>query len=153
MLWGISGGRKQRRWLLDAVNYDQETGFRYLSTFIKRKIVRLLYLPALEFCRLPDGLVAYASCNDRKSRDRLVDRIIESQPFSRIHVGDSNDVVAHIRAPFKKISGALSDVLQESSDDHMIAKLQERKTYRIPIFHKLLDRKTKTWKDPWSEMT
>ncbi|MHA1135875.1 MAG: hypothetical protein ACTSSE_05255 [Candidatus Thorarchaeota archaeon] len=155
LLWSLHGARKQRKWLLDAVNYQQQTGTRNLSALVKNKVVRLLYLPALEFCSLPDGLVAYANCSDRKSRDGLVNHIIESQPFSRIHIGDSNDVVAHIHTPFKKttIPTILKDKMQEFSDDHIVARMQERKTYKIPIFHKLLLPKSGTWKDPWPKGT
>lgn len=154
-LWSFHGARNQRKWLLDAVNYHQQTGVRNLRTLMKSKVIRLLYLPALEFCRLPDGLIAYANCNDRKSRDRLVDRIINSQPFSRIHIGDSNDVVALIRTPFKKttIPGTLKNIMQEFSDRHIVARMQERKTYKIPVFYKLLQPTTRMWKDPWSRKT
>jgi hypothetical protein len=151
LLWSLHGARKQRKWLLDAVNYSQQSGTRNLSRLQKNHVIRLLYLPALEFCGLPDGLVAYANCNDRKSRDRLVDHIVESQPFSRIHIGDSNDVVAYIRTPFKKttIPGTLKDKMKEYSDSQIVARMQEIKMYKIPVFHKLYQPKTGTWKDPW----
>ena len=152
LLWTLQGTHEQRKWLLDTVHYNQQTATRNLKVMLNNHVIRLVYLPALEFCRLPDGLVAYANCSDRKSRDRLVDHIVESQPFSRIHIGDTNDVVAHIRSPFKK-SGSVAVVLkgkmQEFSDNYFTARMQERKTYKITSFHKLRQPKTGTWRDPW----
>lgn len=152
ILWSLEGPVTHRNWLLDAVNFRRQTATQNLGLMLENKVLRLLYLPALECCKLPDGLVAFANCSDRKSRDRLVNHIIESQPFSRIHIGDSNDVVAHIRSPSKQsdtVAGALSGKMQEFSDNHFTARMQERRTHKIPVFYRLLDPKTKKWRNPW----
>ena len=151
-LWSLYGLRRQRNWLFDAVNYRQQTANRNLGVLLDNKVLRLLYLPALEFCKLPDGFVGYASCHDRKSRDKLVDHLIQSQPFSRIHLGDSNDIVALVRSPFKKsdvIAGDLREKMSEFSDNYFTARLQKRTSSTITVFHRLFDSTTKTWKDPW----
>ncbi|TFG98769.1 hypothetical protein E4H12_05130 [Candidatus Thorarchaeota archaeon] len=152
ILWSLEGPDTHRNWLLDEVNYRRQTANLNLGIMLENEVLRLLYLPALEFCKLPDGLVAYANCSDRKSRDRLVNHIIESQPFSRIHLGDTNDVVAHIRSPSKQsdtVAGSLNGKMQEFSDNHFTARMQERRTYKIPVFHRLLDPKTRMWRNPW----
>lgn len=150
-LWILQGPRNQRKWFLDSINHRLQTGNRNLGILLKNQVVKLLYLPALEFCQLPDGLIAYANCNDRKSRDRFVTHIIESQPFSRILFGDSNDVVAHIRNPYKTsaVAGELKDKMKEFSDHCFAARLSKRTTFKIPIFHSLLQPKSGTWIDPW----
>ena len=152
LIWSLHGVRSQRKWYLDAVNYNQQTATRNLSRMLRNHAIRLLYLPSLEFCGLPDGLVVFANCNDRKSRDRLVNHIIDSQPFSQIRFGDTNDVVAQIRSPFKdsgKVALFLKQRMGEFSDNYMTARIQERKTYKITCLQKLFQPKTRTWKDPW----
>ncbi len=152
-LWSLYGSRNQRNWLLDAVNYRQQTANRNIGMLLDNNVLRLLYLPALEFCRLPDGFIGFASCFDRKSRDGLVDYIIRSQPVSRIHLGYSNDVVALIRSPFKKsdvVAGNLREKMQAFSDEFFTARLQKQTSSMITVFHRLFDSNTKTWKDPWS---
>ena len=151
-LWSLYGSRRQRNWLLDAVNYRQQTANRNLGVMLEKKVLRLLYLPALEFCKLPDGFVTYASCHDRKSRDRLVDHLIHSQPFSRIHLGDSNDIVALVRSPFQRsdiLTGNLREKMSEFSDKCFTARLQRRTSSIITVFNRLYDSTTKTWIDPW----
>jgi len=115
-------------------------------------ILRLLYLPVLEYCGLDDGLIAYINCNDRKSRNKFVDHIIESQPFARIYIGDSNDVVAHIRLPLKNsdyVAGNLKEKMVEFGDRFFTARLRSTKTFKIASLHKLRRPKTQ-WMDPWA---
>jgi hypothetical protein len=152
LLWSLEGSRSQRKWLLDTVGYSQQTANRNLTRLLKNRVFRLLYLPALEFCKLPDGLVAYANCHDRRARDRLTDHIIQSQPFSQIYIGDSNDIVAHVRCPFKTsdtVAGNLKDRMREFSDNFITSRLQERRTYRMTTPFKLRDHKENEWQDPW----
>lgn len=151
LLWILQGPRSQRRWLIDRVNYPHQTANRMLRAMLDDKILRLLYLPALEYCGLSDGLIAYANCNDRKSRNKFVDHIIESQPFARIYVGDSNDVVAHIRLPPKNsdsVAGNLEEKMVEFGDLFFTARLRSTKTFKIATLHKLR-RPKKKWLDPW----
>jgi len=127
-----------------------------LRTMLDNQVLRLLYLPALEFSGLPDGLIAYANCIDRKSRDQFVNYIIESQPFARIYIGDSNDVIARIRTPLKKsdsVSGDLKEKLPEFSDRFFTARMRQTKTYKIATIHKLRQPRTGEWTDPWKDMT
>ncbi|MFW9844452.1 MAG: hypothetical protein ACFFEV_07740, partial [Candidatus Thorarchaeota archaeon] len=152
LLWSLQGPRSQRKWLLDSVDYPQQTGNRMLRTMLSNQVLRLLYLPALEYSGLPDGLIVYANCIDRKSRDRFVDHIIESQPFARIHMGDSNEVVARIRVPLKNsdsVAGNLKGKLPEFSDRFFTARIRSSKTYRIATIHRLRQPNTGTWIDPW----
>jgi len=156
LLWSLQGPRSQRKWLLDSVGYPRQTGNRMLRTMLDNQVLRLLYLPALEFSGLPDGLIAYANCIDRKSRDQFVNYIIESQPFARIYIGDSNDVIARIRTPLKKsdsVSGDLKEKLPEFSDRFFTARMRQTKTYKIATIHKLRQPRTGEWTDPWKDMT
>ncbi|MGY5871480.1 MAG: hypothetical protein RTV72_04465 [Candidatus Thorarchaeota archaeon] len=150
LLWSLEGS--QRKWFVDQVNYPQNTANRMLKELLDNQVLRLLYLPALEFSGLPDGLIAYANCSDRKSRGRFVDHIIESQPFARIYIGDSNDVIAHLRVPLKDsdhVAGDLKEKIADFSDQYFTARLRERKTYKITTLHKLRKPKTGEWIDPW----
>lgn len=155
LLWSLQGPRSQRKWLLNSVDYPPQTGNRMLRTMLDNQVLRLLYLPAIEFVGLPDGLIACANCPDRKSRDRFVDHIIESQPFARTYIGDSNDVVSLVRAPLKKsdsVAGNLKEKLPEFSDHFFTARVRLTKTYKIPTIHKLRQPKTGNWTDPWKHM-
>jgi len=155
LLWSLQGPRSQRKWLLDSVGYPQQTGNRMLRAMLDNQILRLLYLPALEFSGLPDGLIVYSNCIDRKSRDKFVNHVIESQPFARIFIGDTNDVIARIRAPLKNsdsVAGDLRGKLPEFSDRYFTARIRSSKTYKIPAIHKLRDPKTRKWIDPWKDM-
>ena len=152
LLWSLKGPRSQRKFILERVNYPNQTANRMLREMLDNQVVRLLYLPALEFCSLPDGLIAYANCSDRRSRDRFVDHIIESQSFARIRIGDSNDVVAHIRVPLKNsdsVAGVLKKRIGEFSDNYFTARLRSTNTYKIATLHKLRESNTRKWIDPW----
>ncbi len=151
-LWSLKGPRSQRKYILERVNYPNQTANRMLKEMLDNQVMRLLYLPALEFCSLPDGLIAYANCSDRRSRDRFVDHIIESQSYARIRIGDSNDVVAHIRVPLKNsdyVAGDLKEKIGEFSDYYFTARLRSTNTYKIATLHKLRKPKTRKWIDPW----
>ena len=155
LLWSLQGPQSQRKWLLDSVSYPHQTRNRMLKIMLDNQVLRLLYLPALEFCGLPDGLIVYANCIDRKSRDRFVDYIVESQPYARIFIGDSNDVVARIRTPLNKsdsVAGNLKEKLPKFSDQFFTARLRSAKTYRIVTIHKLREPKTGNWTDPWKDL-
>ncbi len=152
LLWSLNGPRSQRKFILERVNYPNQTANRMLREMLDNQVMRLLYLPALEFCSLPDGLIAYANCSDRRSRDRFVDHIIESQSFARIRIGDSNDVVAHIRVPLKNsdsVAGVLKKRIGEFSDKYFTARLRSTNTYKIATLHKLRESNTRKWIDPW----
>ena len=152
LLWSLKGPRSQRKFILERVNYPNQTANRMLKEMLDNQVMRLLYLPALEFCSLPDGLIAYANCSDRRSRDRFVDHIIESQSFARIRIGDSNDVVAHIRVPLKNsdyVAGDLKEKIGEFSDHYFTARLRSTNTYKIATLHKLRKPKSRKWIDPW----
>ncbi len=154
LLWGMNGPRSQRKFILERVNYPNQTANRMLREMLDGQVVRMLYLPALEFCSLPDGLIAYANCSDRRSRDRFVDHIIESQSFARIRIGDSNDVLAHIRVPLKNsdyVAGDLKEKIGEFSDHYFTARLRSTNTYKIATLHKLRKPKTRKWIDPWKD--
>ena len=154
LLWSLQGPRSQRKWLLDSVAYPQQTGNRMLRSMLQDQVLRLLYLPALEFSGLPDGLIVYANCIDRKSRDKFVNHIVESQPFARTYIGDSNDVIARIRAPMKNsdsVAGDLKEKLPEFSDSFFTARMRSTKTYKIATIHKLRQPKTGKWTDPWKD--
>jgi len=151
-LWCLKGPRSQRKFILDRANYPNQTANRMLKEMLDSQVVRLLYLPALEFCSLPDGLIAYANCSDRRSRDRFVDHIIESQSYARIRIGDSNDVIAHIRVPLKNsdyVAGDLKEKIGEFSDHYFTARLRSTNTYKIATLHKLRKPKSRKWIDPW----
>jgi len=152
ILWGYEGSRTQRKWLLDQINYPIRTANRMLHQMLQNQVLKLIYLPALEFCGLPDGLMIVANCFDRRSRDALISQLTEKLPYVRLLFGDSNDVVAHARLPAKSsdiVAGPIRKMMKELSDSSFTARLMSSYRYRMTALHRIKDRETKGWKDPW----
>ncbi|RDE12457.1 MAG: hypothetical protein C4K48_10005 [Candidatus Thorarchaeota archaeon] len=153
ILWRFEGSKTQRRWLLDQVDFPIRTANRLLHQMMHDYVLNRVYFPALEFCGLPDGLMAVANCYDRRSRDSLIDDVTGRLPFVRLLVGNSNDVVAHIQVPAKKndhVAGILRDIMGEASDSSFTARLKSSQTYRMSVLHQIRDRDSQSWKDIWS---
>ena len=153
ILWRFEGSKTQRRWLLDQVDFPTRTANRLLHQMMRDHVLSQVYFPALEFCGLPDGLMAAANCYDRRSRDSLIEDVTGRLPFVRLLVGDSNDVVAHIQVPAKKsdhVAGILRDIMEEASDRSFTARLKSSQTYRMSVLHQIRDRDSQRWKDIWS---
>jgi hypothetical protein len=153
VLWRFQGSKTQRRWLLDQVDFPTRTANRLLHQMMRDRVLSRVHFPALEFCGLPDGLMAAANCYDRRSRDSLIDEMAGQLPFVRLLVGNSNDVVAHIQVPAKKgdhVAGILRDIMDELSDRSFTARLRSSQTYRMSVLHQIRYRDNQTWKDIWS---
>jgi hypothetical protein len=152
ILWRFSGSRTERRWLLNQIDFPTRTANRMLHKMLHADILKLVYLPALEFCRLPDGLMIVANCFDRRSRDGLIRQLVEQLPYVRILFGDSNDVVAHARLPAMtsdKVGGPIRQMMKEISDRSFTARVKSSYTYNMTALHRIRNIKTKDWKDPW----
>lgn len=153
ILWRFEGSKTQRKWLFDQVDFPIRTANRLLHQMISDHVLNRVYFPALEFCGLPDGLMAVANCYDRRSRDSLIDDMTGRLPFVRLLVGNSNDVVAHIQVPAKKndhVAGILRDIMEEASDRSFTARLKSSQTYRMSVLHQIRNRDSQRWKDIWS---
>lgn len=153
ILWRFEGSRLQKRWFLEQINFPIRTANRLLHQMLKDHILRSVYLPALEFCGLPDGLMIVANCFDRRSRDTLINQLIEQLPFVKLLFGDSNDVVAHARLPAKSsdnVGGPIREMMKEISDNSFTARLKSSYTYRLTALNRIRNPETKGWKDPWS---
>lgn len=152
VIWSSEGTKTHRRWLLNSINYPARTANKILREWTDNKIVKLIYLPALEYCGLPDGLMAVANCHDRRSRDSLIDMLTQQLPYVRVFFGDSNDIVAYVRVPVKtsdKVGGVLREMMRETSDNPYVARIKESKIYRMTTLYRLRNFKTKEWIDPW----
>jgi hypothetical protein len=153
ILWGFEGSRTMRKWLLSQIGYPTRTASRMLNQMRKAEVLKLLYLPALEFCRLPDYLVIMANCYDRRSRNSLIGQLSERLPYVRMLYGDSNDVVAHARIPAKMsdiISGKIREIMNEFSDHSFAGRLKETSTYKMTALHRIRCNDSQRWIDPWS---
>jgi hypothetical protein len=153
ILWGFIGSRSMRMWLLNQVGYPNRTAGRVLCQMREEQVLKLLYLPALEFCGLPDCLMIVGNCYDRRSRDSLIRQLSERLPYVRVLFGDSNDVVAHARMPAKMsdiISGRILEIMSEFSDHSFAWRLKETKTYKMTVLHRISSNDSKRWRNPWS---
>jgi hypothetical protein len=151
-LWRFEGSRTQRRWLFDQIDFPIRTANKMRYQLLQGHVLNLVYLPALEFCGLPDGLMIVANCYDRRSRDALISKLADRLPFVRLLFGDSNDVVAHARLPLKRsdqVAGTIRDLMKETSDNSFTARLKSSYTYRMTVLHRIRNNETKGWKDPW----
>ena len=154
LLWSIPMSRHQRKSLLERAEYPQRTANRMLRQMLHEKTLRLVYLPALELTSLTDGFIIMAHCNDRRSRNDLIDSIQWNLPFARVLMGDSNDVVAHARVPSKKsdIFGLrIENSMKEYATNSFLARQRSMKTYRMTALHRIHNRRSKKWKDPWKQ--
>jgi len=152
ILWRFEGSRLQRKWFLEQIDFPIRTANRLLHQMLKDHILMSVYLPALEFCGLTDGLMIVANCFDRRSRDTLISQLTEKLPFVRLLFGDSNDVVAHTRLPAKSsdnVGGPIREMMKEISDNSFTARLKSSYTYRMTALHRIRNPETKGWKDPW----
>jgi len=152
ILWRFEGSRMQRKWFLEQIDFPIRTANRLLHQMLKDHILKSIYLPALEFCGLPDGLMIVANCFDRRSRDTLITELTDRLPFVRLYFGDSNDVVAHARLPAKmsdQVGGTVRDIMKTSSDSSFTARLKSSFTYRMTALHRIRNSEKKEWKDPW----
>ena len=154
LLWSIPMSKTQRKWLLNKIRYPQRTANRMLRQLLEEETLRLLYLPALELIGLPDGFIAMAHCNDRRSRDTLIEFMQLNLPFSKILMGDTNHVICHARVAEKKsdIHGAiLSEFMENLSDISFVARQRSIKPYRMTALYKIRDSNSREWKDPWEQ--
>jgi hypothetical protein len=153
ILWGFEGSRATRKWLLDQIGYPYRTANKLLHQMLEEQVLKQLYLPALEFCGLPDGLIVAANCYDRRSRNSLIRQLNERLPYVRVLYGDSNDVVAHARIPAKMsdvISGKIREIMGETSDRSFAGRLKETNSYRMTTLYRIRNSNAQDWRDPWS---
>ena len=52
-----TGLRSSRKWFLEQLQVNPTTSRRYMKRMLDRNIFRLMYLPSLEYCGLPIGLI------------------------------------------------------------------------------------------------
>ena len=124
-----------------------------LRQLLQNETMRLLYLPTLELIGLPDGFVAMAHCQDRRSRETLVRYMQLNLPYSRILIGDANYVICHARVAEKKSDvhgGMLNEVMADLTDISFMARQRSMKTYKMTVLHRIRNPKSRDWIDPWN---
>ena len=131
------GLRGPRMWMLDKLGVPQRTARRYLQKMLDEKILRLLYTPALEYCRLPEGLIAVSNFKQKQLRDSFIDWLTGRVPYARILTDKSTSMIAFIRLPPYStdiVAGAIEEKITES----FTARLRSYKSYQMTVFQRML---------------
>jgi len=147
------GLRNSRRWLFEQLEFNPVTSRRYPKRLLDSKYLRLLYLPSLEYCGLPIGLIVGGKFKNTEKRRLLVDWMVSQLPFVRVLKDDSKNVVAYLRLPADAITsvrGILREVFKSEATDWFISGIMSNQTYLMTVFHRLYGTKKSGWVDPWS---
>jgi hypothetical protein len=146
------GLRNSRRWLFERLGYNQVTSRRYSKRMLDSKVMRLLYLPALEYCGLPVGLIIGGKFRTEKSRKLVMEWMISNLPFVRVLTDDSKHMIASLRLPADAITpvrSLLPEVFESEAADWFISSVISSQTYLMTVFHRLHKKDRNRWLDPW----
>ncbi|MHA2395932.1 MAG: hypothetical protein ACXAC0_04445 [Candidatus Thorarchaeota archaeon] len=152
------GLRASRMWMMERMDFVPRTARRYLRRMLDDKILRLLYTPALEYCGLPEGMLAVGEFKEHRSRESFIDWMTSRIPFVRIFTDKSTNMVAHIRLPAYKtdvVGGVIREKLSGGSMKDRItsqsftARLRSYKTYHMTALQRLMHEKG--FIDPWEK--
>ncbi|MHA2323285.1 MAG: hypothetical protein ACXACG_16765 [Candidatus Thorarchaeota archaeon] len=149
-----TGLRSSRKWLFEQLKFNPTTSRRYVKRMLDRNIFRLMYLPSLEYCGLPIGLIVGGQFNSENSRNLLRKWMISYLPFSRIVTDDSSSLIAYLRLPADAITpirGFLRETLEPEVKNWFVSAVMSNQTYHLSAFHRLAKETGDDWKDPWVE--
>ncbi|MHA2026886.1 MAG: hypothetical protein ACW98U_13385 [Candidatus Thorarchaeota archaeon] len=149
-----TGLRSSRKWLFEQLQFNPTTSRRYVKRMLDRNIFRLMYLPSLEYCGLPLGLIIGGQFNSENNRNLLRKWMISNLPFSRIFTDDSTSLIAYLRLPADAITpirGILGETLEPEAKNWFVSAVLSNQTYHLTTFHRLAKETGDDWKDPWVE--
>jgi hypothetical protein len=112
--------------------------------------MRLLYLPALEYCGLPVGLIVGGKFKSEESHHLVKDWMISMLPFVRILTNDSKNLIAYLRIPADAITpvrSMLTVAFDSETTDWFISSIMSSQTYLMTVFHRL--HREDRWLDQW----
>lgn len=154
ILWSFRGTRRARRWLFDKMGFPAGTAEHIVPNLFRKRLLGLMYHPALEFCGLPEGIFICSkgmSARELLSFSRWVTGVF---PYCRIQTDRSvGDVVAVVRVPRLR-SALASEVFRERLKgigcEFMVAPIQSYRSYFMTVLNRLYNPSSGNWSDPWS---
>ncbi len=154
ILWSFKGTRPARQWLFERMGYPSGTAEHVVPNLFKKRLVGLMYLPALEYCRLPEGIFACSKGMSARQMLYFTRWIAGAFPYCRILTNRSaGDVVTLARVPRLRsalASEVLRDRLEEVGCEFMVAAVQSYRSYYMTVLNRLYDSVSRNWIDPWS---
>ncbi|MGY5863149.1 MAG: hypothetical protein RTV41_00950 [Candidatus Thorarchaeota archaeon] len=148
-----TGLRSSRKWFFEQLQFNPTTSRRYVRRMLDQNIFRLMYLPSLEYCGLPIGLVVGGRFNTEKNRNLLKKWMTLNLPFVRIFTGDSTNLIAYLRLPAdatSSIKGFLRETFEPKAENLFVSGVMSNQTYHLTTFHRLANVTGDGWKDPWA---
>ncbi|MFW9767658.1 MAG: hypothetical protein ACFFF9_15850 [Candidatus Thorarchaeota archaeon] len=148
----FSGLRNSRRWLFEQLGYNQVTSRRYLKRLFDSKVLRLLYLPTLEYCGLPVGLIVGGMFRTQEIHKRVKDWMVSKLPFARVLNDGSSNMIAYLRLPADAVTtvrSMLREVFVSEATDWFISSVLANQTYKMTVFNRLYRADRDGWIDPW----
>jgi hypothetical protein len=142
----FQGLRSSRMWMMERIGLKPRTARRYLREMLDEKLMRLLYLPALEYCGLPEGMIVVGKFKEGRSRESFIDWMTSRVPYVRVLRDKSTSMVAYIRLPAYKtdvVGGVIREKLSGGSKKDRIttqsftARLRSYKTYKMTVLQRL----------------
>ena len=137
---------------------SQHSDIPFLRKMLDEKILRLLYVPALEYCGLPEGMLVVGEFKEHRSRESFIDWMTSRIPYVRVFTDKSTNMVANIRLPAYKtdvVGGVIREKLSEGSKKDRIttrsftARLRSYKTYHMTALQRLSHENG--FIDPWEK--
>ena len=142
----FQGLRASRMWMMERIGFKPRTARRYLRNMLDEKALRLLYTPALEYCGLPEGMLAVGEFKEHRSRESFIDWLTSQIPYVRVFTDKSTNMVAYIRLPAYKtdvVGGVIREKISGGSKKDRIttqsftARLRSYKTYQMTVLQRL----------------
>ncbi len=133
------GLRGSRMWMLNELGIPEKTARGYIRKMLDEKVLRLLYTPALEYCGLPEGLIAVSRFKQKQLRDSFIEWLTERVPYARIFTDRSTSMIAFIRLPLYS-TDIVAGAIEEKNTKSITARLRSYKSYQMTVFHRLLQK-------------
>ncbi|MHA1770731.1 MAG: hypothetical protein ACTSYL_08735 [Candidatus Thorarchaeota archaeon] len=158
ILWGIHTNRRIRQRVLKQMNL-QRPMIDLSGALLQKRVLNLIYHPALEYIGLPETLSVIAKRIKASAIKKFTDWITKLFPVARVLYsdvkrGELGNVIAEIRLPpYSKaiVKGILSEYLADITEQHMVEPIIRKKTYYTSVLFNGYDFKKRKWIDPWSK--
>jgi hypothetical protein len=153
ILWAHRGNWISRQWLLEALKFPKRTAEYVMKQILDNKLMSILYRPSLQYCGLPEGVLAVACDMKEAEIKEFTSWITRTLPFAKIYTDRYHtNMVAEIRVPSYKsdvVAGRMKEKLGETDAVFNVASIQLKRTFYMTALHRLMDHKSQVWIDPW----
>ena len=153
ILWINRGNWVFRQWLLEAIKFPKRTAEHVLKQILERKMMSVLYHPSLQYCGLPEGVLAVANGMKEAEITELTSWITRTIPFAKIFTDRfQSNMVAEVRVPSYRsdvVAGRLREMFAETNAAYNVAAIQLKRTFHMTALNRLMDNKSRVWIDPW----